>query len=237
MSATAGQEVTRLLYTGDSSPSGEREEREHDGDRLRQARQDGERLADFDAAVAEIAADVLPACRAADTWLERTRAGLSALLCALDRRPETAKTLVVDSIAWGPEVLERRGELLEALAEALAPAPAELARAGGRLGEAEPLPETTAENLIGASLSWIHARLQGEGGPLTDLEPSLMSMIVHPYLGSEAAQRELERSHTEVGAELAGRERRDPPAAPSAVSARGSSTSQPPISGLRETPS
>ncbi|HTC59959.1 MAG TPA: hypothetical protein VK691_07535 [Solirubrobacteraceae bacterium] len=157
-----------------------------------------ERLAAFDAVAREIAALAMPAYRAADGWLERTRAGLVALLRALDERPEAARALLIDSIAWGPEVLERRGELLEALAQALEP----------RRGEREPtdqLPETTAENLVGASLSWIQKRLRAEGGPLVELAASLMCMIVHPYLGSEAAQRELERPLTELGAEVAGR--------------------------------
>ncbi len=153
-------------------------------------------LAAFDRGVAEIAARTLPAYRSVDGWLERTRAGLLALLRAFDERPELAHALVIDSIAWGPAVLERRGELLEALADAL-----EEARV-----EVEPraaLPQTTGENLVGAALSWVHKRLAQESGPLVELAPSLMSMIVHPYLGDEAAQRELERPLTELGAEVA----------------------------------
>jgi hypothetical protein len=202
-----------------------------------------EHLAAFDAAVAEIAAQVLPVYRDADGWPERTRAGLLALLRALDERPDTARALVSDSIAWGPEVLERRGDLLEALAEALEPAPGELDQVRGGAGPVGSLPETTAENLVGASLSWVHARLQGESGLLVELAPSLMSMIVHPYLGSEAAQRELERSHTEVGEEVAGREDGDQIASsgavtlPGAVSAQAPTPSQGPISRLRRIPS
>jgi hypothetical protein len=187
----------------------------------------------FDLAVVEIATRVLPAYHEAEGWLERTRAGLIALLRALDERPDAAHTLVSESIAWGPEVLERRGELLEALADALEPAAGELQLIRGEAGPVGSLPETTAENLVGASLSWVHARLQPERGPLIELAPSLMSMIVHPYLGGEAAQRELERSHTEVGVELAGRDRQDPTASPGAVSSQASSSSQGPISRLR----
>ena len=103
-----------MLYTGESPPNGGSEEAEHDENNPRSERQD-ERLAAFEAAVAEIAAKVLPVYGAADDWLERTRVGLAALLGALDERPVTARALVIDSIAWGPAVLERRGELLEAL--------------------------------------------------------------------------------------------------------------------------
>jgi hypothetical protein len=179
-----------------------------------------EYLAAFDAAVAEIAAQVLPVYRASEGWLERTRAGLLALLHALDERPETARALIDDSIAWGSEVLERRGELLEALAGALE-------RGRGEPGAilAGSSPETTGENLVGASLSWIHGRLQAESGPLIELAPSLMSMIVHPYLGAEAARRELERPLSDLGAELASRE------------SRTQAPSQATISRLRATPS
>ncbi len=184
-----------MLQAGDSLPNREPDGQEHDDDRLRGERRD-ERLAAFDAAVEQIASRVLPAHRQADGWLERTRAGLLALLGALDERPETARILVNDSIAWGPEVLERRGELLEALAEALDDP-------RGKLDPVEPLPETTGENLVGASLSWIHTRLQDESGPLMELASSLMSMIVHAYLGAEPAQRELERPLTGLGVEVA----------------------------------
>ena len=184
---------------------------ESDADHLRRERQD-KRLVVFDAAIAEIAAQVLPAYGAADDWLERTRAGLIELLAVLDERPVTARALVVDSIAWGPAVLERRGKLLEALAGAL-----EEARV-----EVEPfadLPETTGENLVGASLSWVHKRLAQESGQLVELGPSLLSMIVHPYLGDEAARHELERSPAGLGVEMP--ELRDPTTSPGAISAHG----------------
>jgi hypothetical protein len=208
-----------LLYAEDSPRNGGSEAGGRDEDSSRLERQD-ERLAAFDAAVAEIAVRVLPAYRAADGWLERTRASLLALLGALDERPVVARALVIDSIAWGPVVLERRGELLEALAGAL-----EEAR-----GEVEPFaapPETTGENLVGASLSWVHKRLTQESGPLVELAPSLMSMIVHPYLGDEAAQHELEHSPAALGAQLVAGEGRGTVADP----AHG------PISPLRRVPS
>lgn len=141
------------------------------------------RVAAFDAALAELAARVGPAYRGADGWLERTRAGLSELLRFCDERPETARSLVVESIAWGPAVLERRGQALDALAQALD---------WGRAQSA--VPPATAENLVGACVSLVHTRLlRDPGSPFAALAPSLMSTIVHPYLGAEAARRELER--------------------------------------------
>lgn len=201
----------------------------------------------------------MPAYRTADGWLERARAGLLALLRALDERPEMARVLVVNSIAWGPDVLERRGDVLEALAAALDDRPrreverprreaepsrgegesarrepewsrSDAERARGEVEPPGPLPETTAENLVGASLSLIHKRLQAESGaPLVGLAPSLMSMIAHVYLGPEAAQRELERPLTDLGAALATRESKGQ--TPSQTQPRA------PISRLRTTPS
>jgi hypothetical protein len=221
--------VIRLLYTEDPSSNGGSEEDRQTRYNPRSKHED-EHLAAFDAAVTEIAARVLPVYGASEAWLERTRAGLIALLGALDERPAAARALVIDSIAWGPAALERRGELLEALAGALEEARTEVKPLAA-------LPRTTGENLVGASLSWVHKRLAREGGPLIELAPSLMGMIVHPYLGSEAAQHELERSHTEIGAVLAGSEQRDSISSSGAVASRAQGPTQGPISRLRRTPS
>jgi hypothetical protein len=183
------------------------------------------RLAAFEEALAEVAARVEVACREADGWLERTRAGLVELLRFCDERPATARALVVDSIAWGPAVLRRRGQLLDELADALDGARAEIDRAGaasrGADAPGDPLgaapaasaaerpgepPPGTAENLVGACVSMVHTRLLGEGSCL-ELAPPLLSMIAHPYLGLAAARRELDRPHTYLGAEA---DRREP---------------------------
>ena len=224
------------------------------------------RLAAFDEALVEIAARVEPAYSRADGWLEQTRAALVELLRFCDEQPDTARDLVVESIAWGAAVLERRSALLDVLAEAIdrgraetdpvvlaslpEGSPAELlgtARVetgvsppgastaesfgtgrvetgasppgastaesfgtarlqAGANTHATPVPGT-AENLVGACVSLVHTRLlQAPGGSFAELAPALMSMIVQPYLGAEAARHELERSHTRVGQEAAERE-------------------------------
>ena len=190
-----------MLQAGDPPP----EEMPDGADRPRHVRavvgagSERGRLAAFDEAVAEIAARVEPACSRADGWLERTRAGLLELLRYCDEQPDTARGLVVESIAWGAEVLERRGQLLDALAGALD-------RGCEQIDPARVPPPETAENLVGACVSLVHTRLlQGEPGSFAELAPSLMSIIVQPYLGAEAARRELERSHTHAGLEAAER--------------------------------
>jgi hypothetical protein len=160
-------------------------------------------LAVFDEAVAEVAARVQPAYSQADGWLEQTRAGLTELLRFCDEQRDTARALVIDSIAWGPAVLARRSQLLEKLAGVLD-------RNGERTDLATVPPPETGAGVVGACLSWVQTRLVSEKGSFVELAPSLMSMIAHPYLGPQAAKRELERSLTHAGVELSGRHSRTP---------------------------
>jgi hypothetical protein len=161
---------------------------------------EGERLAALDEAIAEIAARVESAYRQADGWLEQTQAGLVELLRFCDERPETARGLVVDSIAWGPAALECRGALLDTLAGVID-------RGREEIDPAKVAPAETAENLVGACVSLVHTRLlRGQDGSFVELAPSLMSMIAHPYLGPGAAERELEHALTQAGAPVVERE-------------------------------
>ncbi len=186
---------------------------------------EGERLAVFDDAVAAIAGRVEPAYRQADGWLEQTRAGLIELLRICDERPEMARELVVESIAWGPEVLRRRGQLLDTLASALDRGRTETGLLDRAASSANPLPGATvaggedqraaalpgtAENLVGACVSLVHTRLlqEDDEGSFLGLGPSLMGMIVHPYLGSKAAKRELGRPLAYAGTPAAAGESR-----------------------------
>jgi hypothetical protein len=100
-----------MLQAGDPLPTGAPDGA---GDDARD-----ERLAAFDRALGEVGERVALAYREAGGWLEQTRAGLLELLRFCDERPDTARELVIDSIAWGPDVLERRGQLLDTLAAAL----------------------------------------------------------------------------------------------------------------------
>jgi len=178
--------------------------------------EDGEEcfLAAFDEAARCAGEYVLDAYGSAGTWRERIRAGLLALLEFLDTEPFMGRLLVVESPGAGPAALERRRRLLDRLCVAVD----EGRREGGRGSD---LPELTAEGVVGAVLSVIHARLSSDlgglspamgnlharppaetnGGPgqaegpgrLVDLTSPLMSLIVLPYLGPAAARREAAR--------------------------------------------
>jgi len=117
-------------------------------------------------------------------WRVRVRRGLSVILGFFDREPVLARVCVVQALSGGPEVLERREEVLVQLAGVV-----DGGRDAGRRGvECTPL---TAEGLVGAALGIVYARLlKGQRQPLTELLGELMGMIVLPYLGPAAARRE-----------------------------------------------
>ena len=120
-------------------------------------------------------------------WRERIRAGLTALLLFFDSDPGAARLVVVEALSAGEQTLQARRRVLDQLDEVVDGGREEAKR--GR----EP-PPLTAEGIVGAVSSVIHARiLDRDQRPLTELTGALMAMIVQPYLGSAAAQRELER--------------------------------------------
>jgi AcrR family transcriptional regulator/DNA-binding MarR family transcriptional regulator len=121
-------------------------------------------------------------------WREKVRAGLSALLGFLDEEPGMRSLLIVDALQAGPRVLRARAEVLERLGVAIQDGGSSSARS------ARELPPLTGEGVVGAVFSVIHSRLLAErSGSLLDLLNQLMAMVVLPYLGPAAAQRELER--------------------------------------------
>jgi AcrR family transcriptional regulator len=142
----------------------------------------------FQEALAQASTGVLEAYRASGSWRERTRAALWAALVFCDAHPAAARLCVVEALAAGPRALEYRGTVLAQLIAAVDEGRTEMPK-----GAREPAP-LTADGVIGAVLSVIHARLlQAEHPPLTELLGELMSMIVGPYLGPAAARRELDK--------------------------------------------
>jgi AcrR family transcriptional regulator len=149
-------------------------------------------LAAVEEALARAQAPVIAAYEGAGRpWRERVAAGLGALLEFFDEQPAFARLLVVDALAGGPAVLERRAQALEVLARVVDEG--RTASKGGR----DPGP-LVAEGVLGAVLAVLHARLRAEAHPvgghlLRGLLGPLMGMIVLPYLGVRAAERERAR--------------------------------------------
>ena len=150
-------------------------------------------LAAFDDAVGQIAARVVPAYEAQrashsrNGWRDGIRAGLAALLDFLDEQPQAGRLCVVESLAAGPLALERRARVAEVIKQALDEGH------GEAKGSREP-PPLTAEGVIGAVSSVLHARLTATAqGSFAELLGPLVGMIVLPYEGAAAATREIER--------------------------------------------
>jgi AcrR family transcriptional regulator/DNA-binding MarR family transcriptional regulator len=143
-------------------------------------------LALFDDVIARIGVVAVAGYEREGCWREKVRAGLLSVLEFAGDEPVLMALVVVDALGAGPRVLERRARSLEALTGIV-----EEGRSEVRAGGAGP-PPMTAEGVVGAVLSVLHARLLDRGGdPVVELLNPLMAMIVLPYLGRAAARREL----------------------------------------------
>jgi AcrR family transcriptional regulator len=144
-------------------------------------------LAVFEDAISRAQALVVEAYASERGWREQTRAALHALLDFLDGEPGMCSLLIVDALKAGKRVQERRAEILADCSAVL--------HAGGSAAKpGRALPELTGEGVIGAVLGVIHTRsLARSPGPMVELLGPLMGVIVLPYLGPAAAQRELSR--------------------------------------------
>lgn len=150
-------------------------------------------LAAFQDTVEHARREILRASTSTSGWREQLRTGLTALLCFLDREPAAGRLIVVEALAAGEPVLQARREILAQLAAIL-----DQGR-GETKGRRQP-PPLTAEGLVGAAFSLIHARIltrtQHQQQPLVELANPLMAILTGPYLGPAAAQKELEHPTT-----------------------------------------
>jgi AcrR family transcriptional regulator/DNA-binding MarR family transcriptional regulator len=121
-------------------------------------------------------------------WRERVRTGLWTILSFFDREPGLARVCLVQSARGDESVLARRTELFAQLARVIDEGRKEGPRAQGA-------PALTAEGLVGAAHAIVSERvLRRDNEMLAELLPSLMSLIVFPYLGAAAARREQTRA-------------------------------------------
>ncbi len=140
-------------------------------------------LAAFDQTLALAGERATAAFEAQEGWLDRVRAGLLALLEFFDEQPALARFLVVHSAQAGPAVLAARSQVLDRLTRVL-----DDERAPARSYP----PPLTAQALASGALGVLHERLsQPDPGALVELTGPLMSFIVLPFLGAQAARREL----------------------------------------------
>jgi AcrR family transcriptional regulator len=136
----------------------------------------------FDRAVEETLASVGAAAPAELPWPERMRAGMAALLGAIEAEPARARLCLVEAQMGEAQLRARYEATLERAMAAL--------REGRTQGSASPqLPETLEEASAGG-LAWLlRERLElGGGGGMEDLLPRMVDIALSPYLGDGALQ-------------------------------------------------
>ncbi len=144
-------------------------------------------VAAFDCAIARASETVLPAYAAPGSWRERVRAGLAAVLAFVDAEPALGYLCVVGALGGGDLALERRTRIVQRVIDVVHE---------GRLeskGARRPR-RLVAEGVVGAVLGVVHSRLvEHDTKPVLGLVSPLMGIIVLPYLGQAAAEREQRR--------------------------------------------
>jgi AcrR family transcriptional regulator len=152
-------------------------------------------LAVFEDAVAEIRAAVADAGAPDGKWEERVRTYLETMLGVLEEEPALARLCLVESQQAGVKVQRRRTEIIDGLAQIV-----DQGREGGRGRRGGGPPPLTAHSVVAGAVSVVHERLLSTAtGPLSELAGPLMSIIVFPFRGPEAAAAELGRPARKLG--------------------------------------
>ncbi len=143
-------------------------------------------LAAFDLGMERLEDQVLAAAAPERTWQGKLRAGLGALLQALDSEPDLGRALLVEVHAAGPEALGKRSQVMERITDFIDSA--RVAPGGG-----ESPPPIAPEGIVAGIHSVVHARLAtGAGEGFRELLPEFMYFAVLPYFGSEVAEQEMQ---------------------------------------------
>jgi AcrR family transcriptional regulator len=139
----------------------------------------------YDASIDRLLATTFDAFDTQSEWVDQLRAALTALLGALAREPDAARLCFSEVIAAGGETQQRRDQAIEAIAE---------------LFEAPGMPDgPLGDTLRAGRVSELGETLRreiaaGRTAQLPHLTPELMCAMVLPFLGMDAAQRELSRA-------------------------------------------
>jgi AcrR family transcriptional regulator len=120
-----------------------------------------------------------------DTWLEQMRAVGQAITGYLMEHPDHARILYVEGLMAGERVRAVLDRNVNVFIELI-----DLGRQ--ELDDPDSLTRATAEGLAGAIYEQVSIRLiRGADEEIPELLPQLLFMVVRPYLGLEAAMREL----------------------------------------------
>ena len=133
----------------------------------------------------ELLTRVALAFTAEDAWVDQLRAVAYEMLRFLQEDPRRAHTMTVEVLSAGPRARAIRDGGMQALIELIDQGRGEMDAPGS-------MTRATAEGLGGAIYKRIHTEVAaGRCAELSALVPGLMYNAVLPYLGTEAAMREL----------------------------------------------
>jgi AcrR family transcriptional regulator len=117
-------------------------------------------------------------------WADRVRAALAALFEDVAAEPATARAVLVEALAAGPDAAARQEAALKRLAQLLRP---------GRDLDPPPagLPDSLEETLAGG-VAWVLGQrlIDGQAAGLHTLLPETLEFLLRPYAGEERAARE-----------------------------------------------
>jgi AcrR family transcriptional regulator len=147
-------------------------------------------LAALDELIGRIESTISERLGGSESWSERVRIGLQALLAALAGHPDGARVVCVECLGAGEPAIERVRSAMASFVPTL-----EEGRDGDRDSDvetAEPdaahLPPQTSEAIVGGIASILHRRvLDGNTAVLPTLLPDLLYFALMPYLGHEPA--------------------------------------------------
>ena len=149
-------------------------------------------LTAYDAIGVELVEQVQAAYKASKTFEEGVIACLAAFLEFFASEPHYADMCIVEALAAGPAAIERRNAVLKTFAQLLNTG-AETVVGGNRP------PALTAETIVGGVYEIVYSRvMQGKTSELPRLLPDLAYSMMLPYVGHEAAERNVEPLRTEA---------------------------------------
>lgn len=139
----------------------------------------------FDFGVARLESIVVAAAASEESWQGKLRAGLGALLDALDAEPDVGRALIVEVHAAGEEALAKRAAAMERIVAFVDEARAE--------ADEESPPPIAPEGIVAGIHAVVHSRLAtGANDGFRELLPEFMYFAVLPYFGAEVASAEMQ---------------------------------------------
>jgi len=136
-------------------------------------------LAGFDEGVEEARGRIAEAAESEEEWPEQVRAGLAAFLEWSTENRALARICLVETMTAGPKALERYERALRSFTPMLAEG-REVAT------DAEELPETLEDSIVGGIVWMVHQRLlRDEADQIPGLLATMLELTLVPYVGEK----------------------------------------------------